>query len=193
LFVYVKQWTKDEVKAYFTMLCINNKASIDLFMLYCCNYLLVQNLATMPYEYDNNMVAYVEEDCAYHSKLYNLPAPPSLWSIGSVSQWVETITHLAMNAQKAVLKVVLHRLAADLVDHGPALKIRLQPLIELVQELQLPYIPCRMLRNNKFGGFVAKTYHALTMLLPWLFQCLLDDEFAPRQTIPAPLAKPRSK
>jgi hypothetical protein len=42
-------------------------------------------------------------------------------------------------------------------------------MIESVQELRLPYIPCRMFKNEKFGGFVADNYRALTMLSPWIF------------------------
>jgi hypothetical protein len=52
---------------------------------------------------------------------------------------------------------------------------------------------------------VAPTFHPLSHLqkwnvwgmdcrkLPWLFWCLMDDEFAPRKTIQAPLDKPRSE
>jgi hypothetical protein len=38
-----------------------------------------------------------------------------------------------------------------------------------------------MFKNKQFGGCVAETYRSLNMLSPWLFQCLLDDEFAPRK------------
>jgi hypothetical protein len=74
--------------------------------------------------------------------------------------------HLAMNTQKAVFKLVLHW--ASSMEKGTELKKRIKPLVESVQELCLPYIPCRMFKNEKFGGFVAENYHALTMLSPWI-------------------------
>jgi hypothetical protein len=55
---------------------------------------------------------------------------------------VETIMHLAMNIQKAVFKLVLQW--ESLMEKGKELKNRIQPMIKSVQELRLPYIPCRM-------------------------------------------------
>ncbi len=135
----------------------------------------------MPDEYDEDVVAYVKQDHVGHPQLYELPLPPSVWNIGSMNQRVETIMHLAMNTQKAVLKLVL-QWASDL-DRGPALRKLLQPLVESVQVLRLPYLPCRMFKNEKFGGFVAENYRAFVMLSPWLFRCILDDEFAPRVSV----------
>jgi hypothetical protein len=81
-----------------------------------------------------------------------------------MDQRVETIMHLAMNTQKAVFKLVLQW--APLMEKGKKLKNRIKPMIESFQELRLPYIPCRMFKNERFGGFVAENYHALTMLSP---------------------------
>jgi hypothetical protein len=99
--------------------------------------------------------------------------------------------HLSMNTQKAVLRLVLH-CAAD-SDCGAALKNCLTPSIELVQDLRLPCIPCHMFSTNKFGGFVAENYQALTMLSPWLFWCLLGPEFEPKVTVLPPGTKPYYK
>ena len=57
----------------------------------------------------------------------------------------------------------------------------------------LPYIPCRTYNSDKFGGWVAENYRAMTMLSPWLFRCLLDDQMAPRVTVLPPTNKPRGK
>ncbi len=54
------------------------------------------------------------------------------------------------------------------MEKGKELKARIKPMIESVQELRLPYIPCRMFKNEKFGGYVAENYRALTMLSPWI-------------------------
>jgi hypothetical protein len=148
-FVYKKDWSKDQVTAYLSMLCIN-KATIAHFTLCCCNFLLVQNLDATPKEYNDSMSAYVNHDRTCHPGLYSLPAPPSAWSIGELGHRVETIMHLAMNTQKAVFKLVLHW--ASSMDQGPALKKKLKPLLESVKVLRLPFIPCRSFKNAKFGG-----------------------------------------
>jgi hypothetical protein len=110
---------------------------------------------------------------------------------GCINQRVETIIHLFINTQKAVLQIILHW-ATDL-DQGPSLMKNLQPLVESVQNLGLPFIPCRLFKSNKFGGFVAENYQALTMLSPWLFRCLLSKEFTPKVIKLPPLGKPCAK
>jgi hypothetical protein len=79
------------------------------------------------------------------------------------------------------------------MEKGKELKNRIKPMIESVQELRLPYIPCGMFKNRTFGGFVAETYRAFTMLSPWIFRCLLDKEFSPPLPVLPPHAKPRDK
>jgi hypothetical protein len=161
-FVYDKKWTKEEVKTYLTLLCIN-KSTIEFFTRCCCNYLLLQDLNNRPGNYDLDVVAYVKKDYFGHPQLYQLPSPPSAWSIGTMNQRVETIMHLAMNTQKAAFKLVLQW--ASSMEKGKELKNRIKPMIESVQELRLPYIiPYRMFKNEKFGGFVAENYRALTIL-----------------------------
>jgi hypothetical protein len=113
----------------------------------------------MPENYNDDVVAYVRKDYFGHPQLNQLPPPLSAWSIGTMDQRVETIMHLAMNTQKAVFKLVLQW--ASSMEKGKELKKRIKPLIESVQGFRHPYIPCRMFKNNKFGGFVAEKYRAL--------------------------------
>jgi hypothetical protein len=105
-FVYDKKWTKEEVKTYLTLLCIN-KSTIKYFTRCCCNCLLLQDLNNMPGNYDSDVLGYVKRDYFGHPQLYQLPPPPSVWSIGTMDQRVETIMPLVMNTQKAVFKLVL--------------------------------------------------------------------------------------
>jgi hypothetical protein len=79
------------------------------------------------------------------------------------------------------------------MEKGKEMKKRIKPLTESVQEYRLPYIPCRMFKNEKFGGFVAENYRALTMLSPWIFRCLLDKKFSPPLPVLPSHAKPRDK
>jgi hypothetical protein len=71
-----------------------------------------------------------------------------------MDQRVETIMHLAMNTQKAVFKLVLQW--ASSMEKGKELKKRIKPLIESVQGLRLPYIPCRMFKNENLGGLLQR-------------------------------------
>jgi hypothetical protein len=106
-FVHNKNWSKEDVKAYFTMLCINT-ATTDHFVCLCCNYLLVESLKESPNKYDNDMIVYVTKDRTSHPHIYQILTAPASWKIGTINQGVETIMHLAMNMQKAVLRLVLH-------------------------------------------------------------------------------------
>jgi hypothetical protein len=100
-FVHDKKWTKEEVKAYLSLVCIN-KSTIEYFTRCCSNYLLLQDLNDMPENYDDDVVPYVKKDYFGHPQLYQLPPPTLAWSIGTMDQRVGTIMHLAMNTQKAV-------------------------------------------------------------------------------------------
>jgi hypothetical protein len=66
-------------------------------------------------------------------------------------------------------------------------------MVESVHSLRLPFVPCRTLKNEKIGGWVAENYRAFTMISPWLFICLSDDEFAPSGIVLPPSGKLRSK
>ena len=148
-FLFDKQWSKEEVLDYFTMLCIN-KTTIARFTLCCCNVLLLNSLKESPNNFDAQMVAYVEKDQMRFPLLYQIPAPPAAWSICTINQRVETIRHLSMNTQKAVFRLIL-KWAADL-DQGPALKKFVEPLIDSVHILRVPFVPCCMFKTEKCGG-----------------------------------------
>ncbi len=91
---------------------------------------------------------------------------------------VETIIHLAMHTQKAVFRLVLY--CASSMEKGKELKKSIKTFIDSVQGLCLPYVPCRMFKNKKFGGFVPGNYRALRMLSPWIIRCSGSGVFSPR-------------
>lgn len=74
MFVHTKQWHKEDVKSYFTMLCINNN-TVENFIQCCCNYLLVEDLRDKPNQYNDEMVAYVKHQRTVHPLLYQVPPP----------------------------------------------------------------------------------------------------------------------
>lgn len=188
--VHDQTWTKKQVEIYFNLLCIN-QATVDHFMICCGNYMLLETMAVTPDNFADDFVEDVEAQRSEHPGLFHLPVHPAAWGIGSLNQRVETIMHLAMNTQKAVFKLMLQWCAN--LDHGQTLRTRLQPLVDSVQALRLPFLPVRMFKNEKFGGFVAENYRALTHLAPWLFRCFLEDKFAPTILVLPPENKPRTQ
>jgi hypothetical protein len=157
-FVHDISWSKEDMKAYFTLLCIN-KGTIDDFIRCCSNYLLLQHIDEFPQEYDQDVMAFVYKDCFCHPQLYALPEPPSSWRIGTIHQKVERIMHLAMNTQRAILKLVLH--LASSLDKGTELKNNFKPMIESVHNLCLPFVPCRTFKNKNLGVGLPKTTEPL--------------------------------
>jgi hypothetical protein len=81
------------------------------------------------------------------------------WNHGSQSRNNYAFGH---EYSKGSFKLVLQW--ASSMEIGKKLKNQIKPMIQSVQELRLPYIPCRMFKNEKIGGFVAENYRALTML-----------------------------
>jgi hypothetical protein len=79
-FVHDKNWLKEDVKAYFTRLCINT-ATTDHFIRLCCNYLLVKSLDKSPEKYDDEMIVYVTKDRTSHPHLYQIPTSPASWKM----------------------------------------------------------------------------------------------------------------
>ena len=187
-FVYDKTWSKNRIKAYFNLLCLN-EATVANFLLRCGNYLLLESISNNPDNFPANVVIDIVVQHSAHPELFDLPAPPCAWSIGSINHRVETIMHMAMNTQKAVFKLLLQWCAN--LDHGQTLLSRLQPLVHSVQGLRLPFVPVRMFKNDKFGGYVAENYRALAHLAPWLCRCLLEEKFAPPIVVLPLVDKPR--
>jgi len=154
-FVVSRLWSQNQVEDYFGLLCIN-KATTDNFTECCRNHLLLQDMAAHPNEYDDEELASVPINHQKHPHLYIVPGPPSAWHIGTMNQRVGTIMHLAMNTQKAVLKLVLHWASSN--KFGPALYKQLGSLIQHFLTLRLLFLPIQKFKNDKFGGYVAENY-----------------------------------
>jgi hypothetical protein len=189
-FMVEHTWTQPNVEEYFNLLCIN-AATTELFTTCCRNSVLLNEMTTNPENYPPGMLEFVHTNQMEHPHMYKVPPSPAAWNIGTLDQRPETIMHLAMNTQKAVLKLILHW--ASGFGRGTALIKRLTPLVSLVQRMRLDYLPVRMFKNNKFGGFVAESFRAFNMLAPWLFRCLLEPAFDPVVFVAPDISKPRSR
>jgi hypothetical protein len=106
---------------------------------------------------------------------YLPPVVPAIWKTTSVRNLPESIMHLAMNLQKAVLNLMF--VFANNKSMGSHFVKRSHPLLKMVENLSVSSAPARTFKNNKFGGFVAENYRAVTMILPWWSHILLEADF----------------
>jgi hypothetical protein len=76
---------------------------------------------------------------------------------------------------------------------GSALQRRQQTVVGSVQEMKLQSILCRFYKDEKFGGFTAENYRANTMIAPWSYSCLREDDFQQAPPHILDMTKPKSK
>ncbi len=100
-----------------------------------------------------------------------------MWLLGDMGDKTEGIMHLSMGIQKAVFKFII----GWATEHkkGSTLQRRLAQNLGAVQDLKVAYCPCRPYKDEKFGGFTAETYRAMTMISCFLYQCLLENDLEP--------------
>jgi hypothetical protein len=108
-------------------------------------------------------------------KLYSRPTIPAIWKATTVRNLPESIMHFAMNLQKTILQMIFE--FANSKSMGTFFVGRCAPVLAMVQKLAVSSAPVRTFKNNKFGGFVAENYRAVTMILPWFSNILLEKEF----------------
>jgi hypothetical protein len=109
---------------------------------------------------------------------YVLPLPPAMWSLGDIDDKTEGIMHLSMGIQKAVFKFII--LWATGHNLGATLQRRLAENLRAVQDLKVAYCPCRPYKDEKFGGFTAEGYRAMTLTSLYIYRSLLEIELQPK-------------
>ena len=99
--------------------------------------------------------------------------------------------HLGLGIQRALFKFV-HRWMAQ---RSSATKMgkRLGQLMAPVESLKLAYLPTRIYKDDKFGGFVSENFSVMMMITPWLYQCIHDMDMHPSILTPPIITKPPSQ
>ena len=100
-----------------------------------------------------------------------------MWLLGNTEDKTEGIMHLSMGIQKAVFKFVIRWATEN--KNGSKLQQRLAGSLRAVQELKLAYCPCRPYKDEKFGGFTAEVYRAMTMTSAYIYRCLIENDLQP--------------
>jgi hypothetical protein len=128
--------------------------------------------------YTEDQIAQFEMDREQDPDSYNLPLPPAMWSLGDIDDKIEGIMHLSMGIQKAVFKFII--LWASGHNLGATLQRRLAENLRAIQDLKVSYCPCRPYKDEKFGGFTAEGYRAMTLTSLYIFRCLLETDLQPK-------------
>jgi hypothetical protein len=176
MFAVKHQCLEADVTKYLHQLCINN-SSIAFFLDSCRRHVYMNDICANLEDYSHNEVATTLKDALENLDAYSLPEPPAKWKISEIEDKTEGIMHLSMGIQKAIFKFIIKW--ASQYKKGSTLQRRLSKNLRAVQDLKLAYCPCCPYKDDKFGGFTAKTYQSMTILSCWLYRCLLEDDLVP--------------
>jgi hypothetical protein len=179
-------WVEADVKKYLYVICLN-EATITNFVDTCRRHVTLQDTFQNGDDYTAADKADLLRDSLENPSQYKLPQPPAMWLLGEIEDKPEGIMHLSMGIQKAVFKFIIRWANGN--RNGAALQRRLASSLAAVQDLKLSYCPCRPYKDEKFGGFTAEVYRAMTMISGFLYLCLLEEDLepsTPRGPNPAP-------
>jgi hypothetical protein len=176
MFAIQHKWSEADVKKYLGQLCIN-EATVTMFVDSCRQFVFLKDIADNPDEYTADEVAEVQQDALDNPSNYDMPKPPAMWFLSDTEEKPEGIMHLSMGIQKAIFKFIIRWAAEN--KKGAALQRRLADGLCALQELKVSYCPCRPYKDDKFGGFNAESYRAMTMVSTQLYRCLLETSLVP--------------
>ena len=122
--------------------------------------------------------------------LYGKPEYPAIWDLVTVDHIVETPMHLAMGCQKAVMRSTI--LFCSARNRKEEFGKRSRVLLQSLKTLRLDILPILTFKDEKFGGYVAENYSALTMICVWLSRVLGEDRMRTGEPdiVPDPDKKP---
>ena len=176
MFAHKNERLEGDVNEYFKQLCINDE-TIEIFITQCRRYVRLREVRTKPQEYQPNEIAAIIRDAALHPTNYQVPSPPAMWLLSSIDEKVEGAMHLSMGIQKAAFKLTIAW--ATEAKKGSALQRRLADNLQSLKQQKLGYCPARPYKDEKFGGYTAENYRALTMTSPYLYRSLLEIDLQP--------------
>ena len=164
------------MKQYFQQLCIND-ATITFFIDRCRRHVSLRELQHNQEEYTQYEIEKTTQDAFENLESYELLPPPAMWLLGDTKDKTEGIMHLSMGIQKAVFNFIIQW--ATMNKKGSILQRRLATNLAAVQDLKLAFCPCRPYKDEKFCGFTAEVYRAMTMTSPFIYRSLLESDLAP--------------
>ena len=189
----LRQWSAKTVKEYLSMHCLNDEF-IDDFMKHARKQLVFQemNVPESPIWEDEQHRLDTIDHAKLHPEEYSLMPPMGVWCLFDVNDVVETPMHLAQNCQKALIRTALKYCAT--FERKAELTRSMSGLLEQVKALNLLHIRAMGFKNDKFGGYVAESYAAVGMLLPWLSSVVELPDMQPKpEKAPVKVPDPAKK
>jgi hypothetical protein len=170
-------WNRQDVRRYFELFCIA-PALTKQFLEQSQKHMAAREskiIGSEAFSSEQERNSFLRDTLANPSA-YTPPSVPAIWNATTIRNLPESVMHLAMNLQKAVLKLMF--VYANSKSMGTHLVHRSQPLLRMIEKLVVSSAPVRTFHNNQFGGFVAENYRAVMMVLPWWSHILLEPEFS---------------
>jgi hypothetical protein len=176
MFAIEHTWVEADVRKYLGQLCVN-EATVTMFIDSCRRYVLLVDVTENPEEYTEEEVGEVEQEALENPTSYEKPQPPAMWLLSEMEEKPEGIMHLSMGIQKAVYKFTIRWATEN--RRGARVQRRLADGLGAVQDLNISYCPCRPYKDEKFGGYNAENFRAMTMICTQLYRCLNETELLP--------------
>ena len=199
-YCYEKTWTAERVRQHFSVNGMS-KVLVDQFVTRARQHILaleVENPGSPVWIDVDHRLDFLQEMANAEESFLLPPCHPAAWDLFKVEEMVETPMHAAMNCQKAVLVTCL-RFCTRFKKESEMVR-QITPLLENIKSLKLEEVRAMPFNGEKFGGYVAETYRAAAMLMPWLSLVFLRVEMEPSKTseetvvqLPDPRVKPHDK
>jgi hypothetical protein len=170
------EWKEKDVRTYLARLCIND-ATVNRFVDCSRQFVLLKDVEESPHEYTQDEIAEIQHDALANPTNYKKPQAPAMWFLAKNEAKPEGIMHLSMGIQKAIFKFII-RWASE-HRRGAPLQRRLADGLCALQQLKVSYCPCRPYKDDKFGGFNAESYRAMTMISTQLYRRLEETALVP--------------
>ena len=177
MYIDTYEWLEADVRKYLEKLCIND-ATVTNFVDGCRRHLYFGEIEDNPDTFTQEQVAECRADRVLRPESYERPRPPAMWSLGDIKEKTEGSMHLSMGIQKATFKFVIRWATGHTL--GSPLQRRLADNLRAIQDLKVAYCPCRPYKDEKFGGFTAEGYRAMTLTSLYIYRVLLETELLPK-------------
>ena len=184
------EWNMGNTSTYLKLFCINDNV-IERFCLESKTYLNIRAAL------DPSSNAFLDDQerqgwldmVTLDPNIYCKPQYPAIWDLVDIRDITETPMHLGMGCQKAVLRTVL--LFCTGRKKATEFARRCSSILLQLKSLHIDILPVLTFKDEKFGGYVAENYSAITMIIVWLSQVLTEHTMhpGPKDIVPDPTKK----
>lgn len=187
-------WNTSQVSSYLKLFCMN-EALIKRFVSESRDYINIREALNPESEVflrSPEVRDSIRQKHLSNPTLFHKPKYPAVWDLVEIEDITETPMHLAMGSQKAVLKTTISYCTGR--SKMEKFTKRCSRILLQLKKLRVDLAPVLTFKDDKFGGFVAENYSAVTMVIPWFSAVLQEDDMIPTVQDDAqdPEAKPVS-